>query len=46
MNIYSEDNYLIKQENIYSYQNYNKIIFVLFLLLFFIYLIVILRKYN
>jgi hypothetical protein len=45
MNNY-EDNYLVTYENIYGYKNYNKIIILLFSLLFIIYLIIVILKLN
>ena len=46
MSNYSKDNYLVTYENIYGYQNYNKVIILLFLLLFIIFLIIIIFKFN
>jgi len=39
-------NYMITQQNIYNYKNYNYILGILFLILFIIYFIMILKKAN
>jgi hypothetical protein len=41
-----DNNYIIRYENIYSYKNYSKILFILFILLFFIYLLIVINKLN
>ncbi len=46
MSNYSKDNYLVTYENIYGYKNYNKIIIMLFSLLFIIYLIIVIFRLN
>lgn len=40
------ENYMITQQNIYDYKNYNYILIILFIILFLIYLIMILKKAN
>ena len=39
-------NYMITQQNIYNYKNYNYMLGILFIILFIIYLIMILKKAN
>ena len=40
------NNYIITYENIYSYKDYSKILFILFILLLIIYLLIIVNKLN
>jgi hypothetical protein len=44
--INDETNYIVTYENIYTYNNYKLIIFILFLILFIFYIIVIFKQYN
>ena len=37
------NNYIITYQNVYSYNNYSKILFILFILLFLIYLLIIIN---
>ena len=46
MSNYSKDNYYVTYENIYDYKNYNKVLLVLFILLFLILIFVLLLKFN
>jgi hypothetical protein len=44
--INEENNYIVTYENIYIYNNYTKVIIIIFLILFIFYILVILNKYN
>lgn len=48
-NTLSEDidfNYISTRQNIYNYYDYTKILIVLFIVMFFIYLMVVINKFN
>ncbi len=40
------ENYMITQQNVYNYKNYNKILLLLFLILLTIYFIMVIKKAN
>ena len=42
----NSEEYTITQQNIYNYKSYNNILIILFVLLFAIYLIMIIKKAN
>ena len=42
----SEKKYKVIYENIYDYKNYNKLLIFLFLIMFFIYLLTIIKMYD
>jgi len=40
------ENYMITQQNVYTYKNYNKILLLLFLILLTIFFIMVIKKAN